>query len=120
MDLRWEPLDVYTVGIWCLRWGTDELARVQALIDGRGWASIVARHRTDWKRHLRLAAPSERTARRWAERWTRANAERIQAEMPRMMITHCGTQTRAAGAIFRRSQASDSPRPDSGMAAPGG
>jgi len=90
MELRWSPLDHQTSSIQCLRIGWDEVARVQQRVDGHGWLSQLARYRRDWRRHLYVIAPNQRTAMRWAERWTRAKLARVLTESPPLHRTHSG------------------------------
>ncbi len=59
-----------------------ELASVQQRVDGAGWVSEVGRHQRDWRRRKHVITPTQGQAIKWAERWTRANLERIQSEMP--------------------------------------
>ncbi len=80
--MEWEPLSVYYPGIWVLRIEHTEVARVNQRVDGRGWLSQVNRHQRDHGRRLWVLAPSERAAKRWAERWTRANLPHILDELP--------------------------------------
>jgi len=89
MELRWSPLDHQTSSVQRLRIGWDEVARVQQRVDGHGWLSQVARHRRDWRRHLYVIAPNQRTAMRWAERWTRINLAQVLAETPPLHRTYC-------------------------------
>jgi hypothetical protein len=82
MDLEWRPLyDIPTILVLYL--GTDQLARVDRHDDGT-WSSVVARHLRDGRRHLRADLPTQRAAMKFAERWVRANLQRIRSELPRV------------------------------------
>lgn len=97
---RWEPMDpTRPNGIWSLRLGSDELARVQERVDGSGWVSNVAMHREDWRRRMHAVAPSQRLAMKWAERWTLANLARIRGEMRPLVETQCGTRSLGQAAV---------------------
>jgi hypothetical protein len=96
MELRWEPMAHYAPQILCLRWCDHELARVQLRVDRSTWCSEVARHRESGRRRLTVIAPTQRTAMKWAERWTRAHLPRLLQELPVLHRTHCGTMSTAA------------------------
>jgi hypothetical protein len=78
----WEPLNIYTVSISVIRIEQIEVARVIERVDGKGWLSQVNRHQRGWNRRLYAIAPSERTAKRWAERWMLANLDLVRTQLP--------------------------------------
>jgi hypothetical protein len=86
MDLEWRPLYPGLGSILLLVYGTDELARVAQRVNGQGWLSEVARHQRDHRRRPQVVAPTRAAAMRWAERWTRANLERIRSQLPRAVL----------------------------------
>jgi hypothetical protein len=97
IPLRWVTHSAGGDSLAYLIRGTDELARIAKRVDGRGWLSEVGRHRRDWRERPCIVAPTRALAMKWAERWTRANLQRIlDVELPPMVQTQCGTWTQAA------------------------
>lgn len=79
---HWGLMAPQFVGIHILLLDFTELARVSERVSGDGWLSTVNRHQRDSRRHLSIIAPSERAAKRWAERWVCANLARIRSALP--------------------------------------
>src|SRR5690606_9704645 len=80
MDLDWHPMHGGG-SIMLLQLGSDALARVDQMLDGR-WASTVRYHLRDYRRRLRAVHATRAAAMKHAERWTRANLDRIRSELP--------------------------------------